>query len=514
MESQFLFTDVGLTYPIIVFPLGDLSEKAKSIYKIFDHLSLKCVIDASTNQELKQLCATKNVFLPNEINAKVFIVNSESEYLIVRNRFQLESSIPFLNWFLTINFIDGLINNDFEKIKKNAKFLSLSTFDCNFFLLTRKTENNENDLSLLQNDCTFLYCLDDQLNFHSMTKDIQSKFVSFLCPLILKSLNRNVSSIVNFDSTSKSFNRRHSVSSQAVSIIQRSALSFLSVNLLDKVHAFTDSLKTLESSKSNEYQKYGALFEMLGLVEEEVPGTIKKSQLPDHAINCGPYWIFEDKNDAVTAYSVAATLFWNAKLPSKTLDCGYHILNYFCKYQIGGQYPLFVLKECRSLIASLSNEDIMESRAFELIVLAYRLGLLRRIPLLIYQLSQLFKTDFQVDFLFMTLNFLYMQSQKQEGNLFILQLATPIVDTLLLSDIYPVEKCRLIFRLLSSIGPALCRNAQEHLFMRLIGITIGDLRIPCNLGFTSQSASVIRPSYDIVPISKQNDQKENCLQKR
>ena len=96
MKTSFLPTDVDLSLPIIIFPIGRVGGNSFDILNGLHCLSFNCSLDSDKYPDLKQVCQSKNVPLPKEIRSTIFILNDESDFSKIHFRFQLEPSLKMV----------------------------------------------------------------------------------------------------------------------------------------------------------------------------------------------------------------------------------------------------------------------------------------------------------------------------------------------------------------------------------------------------------------------------------
>lgn len=146
MKTNFIATDVGLSIPVIIFPIGHVGGKSIDVLSSLHGLSFNCSLNSEKYPDLLQICQSKNVILPNEIRSTIFVLNDESDFSKIRLRFLLEPSLSFLKWFVAVIFIDQILNNDIKSLQEYAKTFSISLDleHINFFIFSYNTPNNNN----------------------------------------------------------------------------------------------------------------------------------------------------------------------------------------------------------------------------------------------------------------------------------------------------------------------------------------------------------------------------------
>ncbi|KAK8887038.1 hypothetical protein M9Y10_038074 [Tritrichomonas musculus] len=551
MKTSFLPTDVDLSLPIIIFPIGRVGGNSFDILNGLHCLSFNCSLDSDKYPDLKQVCQSKNVPLPKEIRSTIFILNDESDFSKIHFRFQLEPSLLFLKWFVVIVFIDGVLNNDIPRLQEYVKTLSISSDTNHFFhYFIFAYGNNGNNVN---RDIFEKYKTDDQLFFFFLDNkndknesNLISSIIDFLCPLIVQSIQNHVAAIVTTDNVSS---RKKMRTNKSVSAIPRASLTFLSSSLPDKVKIFTETIKIFENEKNVDNQKYGEMYELLGILEMEHPGTAKKYQLLDRIPNIY-HWELEEKNDILLLFSLSASYFMK-NLPLRALDCCFRIFSFFYNSAsisatsnssnntltaasngsnsnisasntafINNKTITFLIDECIVILEKLNDEDLMQNHGLELIAHISRLGQIRKIPMVCYQISKILRFRAKADFLLMGIRFIYEQNQCSNNQLLIQNLVEPMVEILLKSVVFPLEKCSVIFKILSTIGDFLPKEKQDFLFMKMIDLSIGDVRIPCDIGLKVSYARIIPPSIEIIEINSIEKSQSNsiflynCLQKK
>ncbi|OHT01497.1 hypothetical protein TRFO_31639 [Tritrichomonas foetus] len=493
MKSILIPSDIGLRLPVIMIPIGDISEKGRSFLNILKKESFP----AESYNSFQQVCQLKNVPCPESVLAKIYVCDSDSNLMMIRNRLQKEKYLFYLNCFIIVGFIDYTVNKDVHNSKERTKNFCVHPQQMNYIIYQADPDAN---ILKEHSDRT-------HISFYSFKeKDAIVNIRQFLVPLIFQSIQTQIIGFPSPDKTSL----RAAAKINAATALSRYSLLFLSDSKDDQIAAFSETLKALDSFKDIEPCKHASIFELMAMFEIKYPKTVKEMRFLDRIPYITPLWTFTDekeKNDVTYLYSIAASIYSNAKSPTKMIDCLFRLFHYLRKIKsTNSKMIINLILEATNTICSNSNDDLMQCRAFELMEHVNRLGYEKRIPLLSYKFGNSFKDDAKLDFQLQTIEILYKQSKSE---IVLRDLCGPIVSSLLKCALEPSLICKMIFRLLSAIGQFLSPLDQEKLFTRLIDLSMGDLRIPCDIGLSATQLSVISEFVSIQQINNETNASGN-----
>ena len=555
MEKTLIVSDIAAAYPVLVLPIGEVSDDGRNFLNVLDGeiFSIECF------NSFEQFCKSKNFLYPRELNASIYVCSSDSNFLILKKRLESEKDNFHLKCFVVVGFIDFTLNKDVHMLKEFTKNYASQYHEMNYIIYRA---DQDNDILKEHSEHT-------HISFYTFNQEnAVINIRQFLTPLIFQSIEVQISLIPDINNTSYKA-AKNSISS---SVIPRLWLYMMATDKSEKETGFLEIFKYLEKNKDpSNTNKYGILSQIIGTIEQELPHFSRDSKFLDRFGSFTPMWSIsnengEQKNDSVYLFSIAAGIYSNLKDYGKVVDCIFHILksissqlsqirvlrqssiqinaidqqsrsavsdvspkeamkNSF-KLNNGTNGISKLIHECSSIICANVGGEFMDYRAWELIEHVKRLGLLRRIPLLNHEFSQAFKEDTRLDFVLAMINNFYNININQNAiqgtsndeassnhdknhftnTLFLKTVCASAIDSLL-SYLEPAAMAQIIYRFLSAVGPDLSKEYQMKLFSKLSGIDIGGIQIPLFPGFKTKNLIINKMPVEALVSEKNNGSK-------
>ncbi|KAH0792316.1 hypothetical protein GPJ56_003842 [Histomonas meleagridis] len=302
----------------------------------------------------------------------------------------------------------------------------------------------------------------------------------FLTTLFLQSLRDSVETLKKIEKTSKP---------DFDTIIQNEVLSFLSIERNDISSSLMRTLQALEKGGQPNYTKLGTFFEISALAESVFPGIASELKLEEHypsiPMMCGIDVFAERQNIQYVLYIISASCFLKAKSPTLVIGCILRAIQ--CSPN-----PTFLINEITNFITKLQigpQSQFFEMCAFELVYIAGKYCP-RKVPLICYKFLNVFTFDAKADF---QRHLFHVLLKSAPNDPVLRNLCSNLITSIITSGQNPSIVSRLLLDFLSSCGPSLSKEDQENLFSRLLGITMGDARYPCNFGLVARKVKFIQP---------------------
>lgn len=519
---QIHYSDLQLSIPILLFPIEPISERGR---KFLTKLANEFYFDVEN--DLAKLLEELNFDVPKTIRAKVYIINNQAEYLILRKRLANETSLLFLRCFSATAFVDYSVNKNIENARGIVRALFRSDRDSSSLVIYQASE------SLVEEYSDKTYLLFAAHTDESALANIQNHMNN----IVYKSIR------ANFPHASKNETKKQ-------------FFMFLSGEKEEQFRAFQHTL-----NKKGKFEIKAIALEMMGLFESMYEGEIREKKI-SNLISSEKLWeyditstsysniaigspssnfmigssnitnpsILTSSNNNSTAHSsstdnlganmpappstssLAASLedlwlyysqsaFFYSKSNNnlKVFDCAYRLLATFDNAQLIDEAINYLLKSIDDPKIRNSSVDAQEKvslRAWEMLSLMLSKNYQRKVPLFSYLISEKMTGNVKIDFQLQTLNFLYKQ---KPGDFVIRDVCYPIVSQLLSSRscLNSLSKCQLALQFLSIAGPILPLDDQDQIFHQIQDDSLGDIRIPCNLGFKASNVHFIDRANEV-----------------
>ena len=446
--SDFLYSDLKLAIPIILFPCGELSDSGKLFVQA---ISQEITSIDSSDKAFLEGCSERNIVAPVVTNVQVCLVHSISNLNLIKKRIQQDNKILFLKYITYLFFIDYSLNPDIESVKNLVT--SLFHPDFLFHVCYFVYKGSESLLSKHSDDM--------HISFDSYSDDVAKENMKlFLTQRVLTILTTRIRNQIR-PNTKNSLNY------------------LLSTISSDKKEQFESIVRIAKKSKSDN----ATALELIGIFEHEYPGELRDAKFFEKA-QYEKLWKENSQNDLINLLSSASASYVKANLITKALDCTLRAINY--------TYDFDLVNEAVKLVKQGANSSIYY-HCCELISLLIRMNYVRKVPLYIYLISQYFSVELKIEFLIKTIEFI---SKQESGPIIIRELCFPIIK----DNIFPsaldtpsmLEKCILYLKILSLAGNTLSQKDQSVIFNILKNLRIGDIKIPCEFGFKIQNEKFLK----------------------
>lgn len=519
------YSDLQLSIPILLYPIEPISERGR---KFLTMLTKEFYFDVEN--DLAKLLEDINFDVPKTIRAKVYIINNQADYLILRKRLTNETSLLFLRCFTATAFVDYSVNKNIEGARDIVRSLFRSDKDSSSLVIYQASE------SLLDMYSDNIYLLFSAHQDESLLANLQNH----LNNIVYKSIRANVPHASRHETKKQFFMFlsgekeeqfrafQHTLTKKGKFEIKAIVLEMM--GLYESVHEgeIRDKKITslLSSEKLWEFDTASTSFSNLSInspssnVSNSINSTNPSILVSSGGVNASnsntnstenmgtsqppnlpvpPTSLASSYEDLWLFYSQAAYYYSKSQNNFKVFDCAYRLLATFDNIQLIDEAINYLLRSIEDPKVKNTSVDIQEKvslRAWEMLSLLLSKNYQRKVPLFSYLISEKMTGNAKIDFQLQTLNFLYKQ---KPGDFVIRDICYPIISQLLSSGscLNPLSKCKLALEFLSIAGPVLPLDDQDQIFHQIEDDSLGDIRIPCNLGFKTSNVQFIDRTNEV-----------------
>lgn len=458
------FEEFNLSLPVLFIPIGEKDSLTDIIIDKISHstISIENRIGIIQDHNLIDFFNEKKMLLPDVISTNIIKCNSVDDFCNFLQRMQNEKFIPFYQFRTVLILID-------VKINKNIDILESMKNLC-------KNENVGVIYFRAGEDMAMYHSETCHISFESFGEKAIVYIEQFLSQLIKLSITKTIDDTLD------------SLKNQKLSY--KNIFMFLSNNFTNVVKAFEELTKPGQT----DFLKSAISFEVLALIQLKFPNSLdlKKrcEQTSNYVWDIDKYYALYEENDLFISFIQAASYYYKSGRKSKFLDC---MLKAICCTSS----PSYLINNVANYISRHSKKENNQKLlrfATDLISITNEISQ-KKVPLLLYIFSNSFTPEIQINFKKKILN---MFIGKIKNDIVLRELYSNILTSLLSSVMQPSLICKLILDYLSVVGEYISEEEQKKLFNKLIDLAMGDIRIPCKLGFKASSLKIIQPSLKIL----------------
>ena len=455
---RFVYSRLGLAVPVVIAPAGVVSDDVMAMIR---ELAMdKFRIETRQHSALVAMCQEKRLPLPGEIWAQFIPCRSLEEFVGVCDRLESDEGMFYLQCVAKIIIIDYKTNNNIQVAREQCESV-LGANELRGFVYYRAGE----ELTGLFNSTT---CISfDSYSPTNVVNHVRQFVSEFVIQAFLG--NRKLHSIERFDT------KRH--------IVMQMGLQLVSVDPRESLTALRSGMVRAEDHDRVEAQ--AALFETAAVF-------VHTNNLGERVFEKRSNGLFgvlaidaEELKEEFEYLSTAMSLYSRLKNVEKMVDC---CLKLICFGDIRQ------LEFAKSMIQENVSKRTMKLRALELIYLCWEFDLYRKSSLYAFVFSKCFTGFDRIDFQLLTLNILRYQNA---GLKYMLELAAPLVETVVRRDIGPRKLCSLVSDIVSAVGYHLGMEQQAVLLGRMANLCLWGNEMETKLHLPIKSAMIAATPFQI-----------------
>lgn len=454
--NEGIYSLLSPALPIVILPAGVITL---DVLALIESLCKDKILIETRNQiDIISACIKNDIKYPDCFHAQFYYAENLYYLHETCQRLENEKSLFFLQCYTILVIIDYTANKNIKEIKEIMEN-SLKEFKCpHAYVFYKATE-----------DILDLFAEDTCITFKSYsTTNIINYIRQFIAAFVLKAFSTHP--VLN------------NVFKKAI---------YVKISLLIASEIYDDALNAVKIALTQIDEKeyplgYAGLLETYAMLGKSSKKTISF----DKSLYVQAQWYSSsERSDGIlNALSYAGALYQKIMMPYKSIDCGLKAIAYGYSQSIDSLFEM---------IKSYSTYPLMQQRAFELLYLCRKNGLVKKSSMFAFKFMEIFE-KYSIDFKIFILNSL----DNTSGLSLIRQLDCYVLDSLLSYELDSRVLFKIIVKLISLIGAGLSKGQQTRLFAILSTCTAMEGEGDLHLGLLSTKH--VKGKYSLRQIIKKS----------